>query len=1748
MASGTKFMKEISDQFLICKICIEPFKEPKTLSCLHSFCLCCLQKQADAVNDRPSRFYSRYLTCPLCRQKTEIPTGGIRRLPDNFLVCSLTEVVNRRQRSKVPPCEICQQVRTKSNDACSKCLDCSKLLCKACVQLHGSTKVTQKHSLIDIQEEKNIECKTHPEEIVRFYCEPCEACICVVCAFQDHRSHDVCSFSDGFAKYKDGLDLLLKKGQSRMADVDSRIKMIDNYQKVIKETRENIRDLAISYISKVRQTEKALLKKVDDLVGDNTMEFLKNRNWLQENWDNLNNTCNLTQIIMKDNGVEMLLLKQEIQAKMGTLLETDLPDLPKDVPSQIRFVPGDVKLGHISVSEGKDQIEINGIADTNNSTKFEQTQTEQIQQKQLADSVTTMSFDMTIELVDGSIQTPSVNLISRDTSTDKCQTRDKGVSVYIQDTRAKGTMTDKQDKRSLKCQTERLHMFDQETNTPRLILPSVDVMVNTPVAKTSRSSVSKGLQVQARTSTKLTNTDTIPNDADTLTSPTSPQNIRRNLDAVCNGVDIPQSETPKSWIRSRKIQTNVSAMEFHGDDSAFVNNLLNGDENHAHPNHKASVEMKDAQVNTSFNVRIVPEMFEKETSPEARTSKDIATSAFPVSKATDTQTQRVMSKDIAITTDYSGQSHKATSTQRTNSVDCYTQMMQVKLEHKVTWTDKVSTCDRATCPMCLQTSDRSTSTSPVKQGDTGIQVTPQRKIRSTNTPHISHQTQESQTVVGLVEYDKEQQSNLLSMDKLSCSLPNLAGEILTNENKESTESKCVGTNDFEWDNILNTSFISSICESVDTVNILSCEKETSTPHVHYIDQWTLTTKPQLVNTGVSPPRPATIDSETSTNPIITVDSSTHTNVVTQRESATETYISLTDNETLTERVSVVDAQIGVEIIMESVETSMDVHHFQDQGCMTSDSESPIKPNSESIGIQADILKDNTDTKGSLQLSEVGIQTNFSSVDCAVCEHQFEFSEERHQSSSCSTRPVIHKHDVGTMAMSVSSCLSEVIDHGTQTLHVRLLDKSIGTSLDLEDMPPSLSLEHRDAATSTESLPYIGLLSELDVDDLIVVPEAHFDLLSIYSTDDEDVEMVDDETCTDIHLYVEDGTQTPFTVQSPEPSPTLPTGLEDSKHLVSVGVNTVSKMTFEKETCTPIRHLFSKGTMTFYISKTDKSTSTFSHTRQIAETKYGGCVHKSPSVPKIIVEHKNTMTSVVEYKDIAIETDSTLLDGKITKCISKLRNVSEKLNSPTFRQSSDDIFFGKSFAGRLSDSSDQSSSTLHDSMTSSREEKHKQGSPADKPEFERQKQIQQLLAETQAILNTKDSTSSNKIRTQESPKQVTEHHRQKHHLLQKEKQSALSSEREPNLNTNTDSLPNQHLHQHDARERQTDDSQTNSNRCAKVVERPPGQTEQFKPEKSPGRKAQPITTLKGRGPDKNKNSVTFETHSLPRQFSGDSHQSVKMGNQLIPPSRLPLLRYNSAPGRIATVPTQKLQDMQKSRYSPVRTSPQRGSSPSKIPIKAAVCDPVSNEVVYSPKSASKSPQPRPSLPSISEARTLSSCSDTSTSSFVSADSGDSGTPSLTISTITTSSDQMEASAMPTTSSRSSAETSSIGSGDYADDGCKASDGKHQKKSGSLNFMQRLLSKKKKEPEPEVKPEPKSGTPGAKYRVKQTPPEQPKPPAAPKKARAFVYVRQRIFSIQHDNEDEMNEKRKDKNKQKKLEQSKNGKKGSQSNQAD
>ena len=266
-------------------------------------------------------------------------------------MANLSDIVSRRRGSgKVPQCEICKPVGYHSGkQAEAKCLECSKMLCTACVELHRRTKVTRGHSLVDAQVEKSIGCKVHLDEVVRFYCEPCEMCICILCTFQEHKGHNVQSFSEGMQQYQDSLDTLVTSCKERIICVKDHLDMIKACESEIRKAEDAIRDTTIESISAIRQSEKQLVEDLYDAYGEDTLQFLKEKNVLQDILDNLMSTCNLTEIILKDKSIELLLLRREIQDKLEVVLQGRITPVPRNIRKQVTFNSGQVAIGQLVV-------------------------------------------------------------------------------------------------------------------------------------------------------------------------------------------------------------------------------------------------------------------------------------------------------------------------------------------------------------------------------------------------------------------------------------------------------------------------------------------------------------------------------------------------------------------------------------------------------------------------------------------------------------------------------------------------------------------------------------------------------------------------------------------------------------------------------------------------------------------------------------------------------------------------------------------------------------------------------------------------------------------------------------------------------------------------------------------------------------------------------------------------------------------------------------------------------------------------------------------------------------------------------------------------------------------------------------------------------------------------------------------------------------------------------------------------------
>ncbi|XP_078586230.1 E3 ubiquitin-protein ligase TRIM33-like [Branchiostoma floridae x Branchiostoma japonicum] len=173
---------QISDDFLECTICLEPYKDPKILPCLHTFCKGCLEK--------------------FVAQQTS--GGCIEGLKDNFFVLSLKDAVDVHKKLSTDStdditCSTCDE----GNKATSWCRNCDGFLCQDCLTAHQRLKVTRDHDTISLDELKRRStskpltfksqrqpiCEEHNGEELRFYCQTCQSPICRDCLVLEHKDH-----------------------------------------------------------------------------------------------------------------------------------------------------------------------------------------------------------------------------------------------------------------------------------------------------------------------------------------------------------------------------------------------------------------------------------------------------------------------------------------------------------------------------------------------------------------------------------------------------------------------------------------------------------------------------------------------------------------------------------------------------------------------------------------------------------------------------------------------------------------------------------------------------------------------------------------------------------------------------------------------------------------------------------------------------------------------------------------------------------------------------------------------------------------------------------------------------------------------------------------------------------------------------------------------------------------------------------------------------------------------------------------------------------------------------------------------------------------------------------------------------------------------------------------------------------------------------------------------------------------------
>jgi len=241
-----------------CSICHDMHDNPKSLPCLHAFCLHCLQGHFK------DKCPGEQVPCPVCRRLFHIPSKGLGGLQHHFIVQRLVDARRSEsgEESDEVPCEVCLKESEEGSDQIRTvtmyCIDCRQMLCDQCSGPHGRSE-DGSHRLKALTTETEQElihlrvqgssCNIHKDKQVESYCHDCNENICQMCIADEHRNHS----SGEIPKVADNFRL-------RMNDDDKQIQSVTN---AVRQQLEQIRRVLAEFLKNTEDVKKIVLATGD---------------------------------------------------------------------------------------------------------------------------------------------------------------------------------------------------------------------------------------------------------------------------------------------------------------------------------------------------------------------------------------------------------------------------------------------------------------------------------------------------------------------------------------------------------------------------------------------------------------------------------------------------------------------------------------------------------------------------------------------------------------------------------------------------------------------------------------------------------------------------------------------------------------------------------------------------------------------------------------------------------------------------------------------------------------------------------------------------------------------------------------------------------------------------------------------------------------------------------------------------------------------------------------------------------------------------------------------------------------------------------------------------------------------------------------------------------------------------------------------------------------------------------------------
>lgn len=279
LAGSIADLSDIAEEFLICPICSEDFTDPRTLSCLHSFCHECISEHIlqSTHEQRPPKSFN----CPVCKRGIDGPVqvpveSWANVFPINNFINGLLDAAKLRAEDR--RCDTCLH-RNRKVLANFWCDDCGQALCKECHEVHSCMKFAQSHQVIEIENIKQLPlkstsihslCPDHDGKFLDFYCNDHNVILCSDCVTVSHRQcSNVKTCNEAAAEYKNETRGLIENLKHQtdwsVRIMDNRKHCVDSLEGAAKQVKNQIANIRKQINDVLDAQENRIVGELEDL-------------------------------------------------------------------------------------------------------------------------------------------------------------------------------------------------------------------------------------------------------------------------------------------------------------------------------------------------------------------------------------------------------------------------------------------------------------------------------------------------------------------------------------------------------------------------------------------------------------------------------------------------------------------------------------------------------------------------------------------------------------------------------------------------------------------------------------------------------------------------------------------------------------------------------------------------------------------------------------------------------------------------------------------------------------------------------------------------------------------------------------------------------------------------------------------------------------------------------------------------------------------------------------------------------------------------------------------------------------------------------------------------------------------------------------------------------------------------------------------------------------------------------------------